>query len=110
MPPEEPPEEPPSIPPEEPPEEPPSMPPEDPPPDEPPPGMLTPPPDDPPPLLPPLISIDEQPATNSAVAAAVTSVRRSFVFSGTDGGCFMVFASYASTVVKSTGFVTYVFV
>jgi hypothetical protein len=60
--------------------------------------MLTPPPEEPPPdapppLLPPLISIDEQPATKSAVAAAAMSVLGNLVFSGTDGGCFMVFAS-----------------
>jgi hypothetical protein len=89
MPPEEPP------PDEPPPDEPPGgvPPPDEPPPDEPPPGILTPPPDEPPPLLPPLISIDEQPATKSAATAAAISVLGNLVFSGIDGDCFMVFAS-----------------
>jgi len=96
MPPEEPP------PDEPPPDEPPGgmPPPDEPPPDEPPPpGILTPPPPDepppdaPPPLLPPLISIDEQPATRSAATAAAMSFLGNFAFTGTDGGCFMVFAS-----------------
>jgi hypothetical protein len=79
-----------------PPDEPPDgmPPPDEPPPDEPPPpGILTPPPDIPPPLLPPLISIVEQPATRSAIAAAAIIVLGRLVFSDTDGGCFMVFAS-----------------
>jgi hypothetical protein len=82
------------------------MPPDE-PPEEPPPGILTPPPPGiPDPLLPPLISIEEQPVTKNAAATATIIGREKNALAGIDGGCFMVFASKDSTAVKSTGFVT----
>ena len=97
-----PPDAPPDDPPDEPPDEPPSMPPSEPdePPDEPPPGILTPPgmltpppPGIPEPLLPPLISIEEQPVTKNAAATATIIGLANCAFTEIDGGCFMVFAS-----------------
>jgi hypothetical protein len=59
-----------------------------------PPGILTPPPlGVPEPLLPPLISIDEQPVTKNAAATATIIGLANCAFAEIDGGRFMVFAS-----------------
>ena len=92
-PPDVPPDEPPDMPPDDPPEEPPEESPED-PPEEPPPGMLIPPPPDMPPLLPePLISIEEQPLSSTALAAMATQARGMETCSVLDEMLLMVSAS-----------------
>jgi hypothetical protein len=92
------------------------MPPDE-PPDEPPPGMLTPPgiltpppPGIPEPLLPPLISIEEQPVTRNAAATAPMTGLAICTFSENGDRSFMVFASGDCMALKSKSFVRIVFV